>query len=294
MVYTLHAIATMVSDSVAYRNVVCLSHIVDGDGKKMSKSLGNILDPYEVFDKVGADALRWHFLARVAPDVQKRISVDIVADVASSFINTFWNTYGFFVLYARLDDVDLSQRIDATDRPEIDRWALALIERTARIVTESLDDYDARRAGEAIEEFVDQLSNWYVRRNRRRFWKSTDTGDKLAAYLTLYECLDVVTRLMAPFVPFIAESVYQNLVRNVDRTAPLSVHMTNWPVVDAAYRDDDLLDAIDVVQKVVGLGRAARAQSGHKTRQPLPDVESAGARPPMRRIRGSAQRPDSR
>ena len=253
--YTLHAIATMVSDSVAYRNVVCLSHIVDADGKKMSKSLGNILDPYAVFDTVGADALRWHFLARVAPDVQKRISVEIVADVASSFINTYWNTYGFFVLYARLDKVDLDKPVDAAARPEIDRWILALLEATARQVTESLDAYDARAAGEALESFVDQLSNWYVRRNRRRFWKSTDGADKQAAYLTLYECLETVTRLMAPFVPFITEAVYQNLVRSVDPAAPISVHMDEWPAVSPAYRDDTLLEAIDVVQKIVGLGR---------------------------------------
>ena len=128
--YTLHAIATLVSDSVAYKNCICLSHIVDKDGKKMSKSLGNIVNPYDVFDTIGADALRWYFLARLSPDVQKRISVDIVADVASSFINTFWNTYGFFILYARLDDVDLQQAVAVEDRPEIDRWALALCHKT--------------------------------------------------------------------------------------------------------------------------------------------------------------------
>ncbi len=270
--YTLHAIATMVSDSVAYKNVICLSHIVDADGKKMSKSLGNILDPYEVFDSVGADALRWYFLARVAPDVQKRISVDIVADVASSFINTFWNTYGFFVLYARLDKVDLSAVIPVEDRPEIDRWALALMAATESQVSEALDNYQLKTAGEAIESFVDQLSNWYVRRNRRRFWKSTDLADKQAAYLTLYECLDTAARLMAPMVPFLAESVYQNLTRSLNTEAPISVHMTTWPAVPAAYRDEALIAQFDVIQKVVGLGRAARSQTGVKTRQPLSKV----------------------
>ena len=267
--YTLHAIATLVSDSVAYRNVICLSHIVDKDGKKMSKSLGNIINPYEVFDSVGADPLRWYFLARLSPDVQKRISVDIVADVASSFINTFWNTYGFFVLYARIDEVDLARRIEVTERPEIDRWALSLAHRTVAVVTEALDNYDAKAAGEAIESFVDQLSNWYVRRNRRRFWKSTDADDKQAAYLTLYECLVTANKLMAPFVPFLAESVYQNLVRSVDPDAPVSVHMTDWPVAPEDWRNDELLSDIDVVQKVVGLARAARGQSGVRTRQPL-------------------------
>ena len=267
--YTLHAIATLVSDSIAYRNAICLNLIVDKDGKKMSKSLGNIVNPYDVFDTVGADPLRWYFLARLSPEVPKRISVDIVADVASSFINTFWNTYGFFVLYARIDEVDLTRPVAVADRPEIDRWALALAHRTGTTVTEAMERYDAKGAGEAIEAFVDQLSNWYVRRNRRRFWKSSDRDDKQAAYLTLYECLDLAHKLMAPFVPFLAESVYQNLVRRVHRDAPLSVHMADWPDPDPAWRDEALLGAIGVVQKVVGLARAARAQSGVRTRQPL-------------------------
>jgi isoleucyl-tRNA synthetase len=267
--YTLHAIAALVSDSVAFRNCICLNLIVDKDGKKMSKSLGNIVNPYDVFDAVGADALRWYFLARLNPEALKRISVDIVQDVASSFINTYWNTYGFFVLYARLDDVDLSREIPVADRPEIDRWALALLNDTIRIATAALDDFDAKRAGDAIESFVDQLSNWYVRRNRRRFWKSTDPEDKRSAYLTLYECLDGVNRLMAPFVPFITEHVYQNLVRSVDRDAPVSVHMSAWPEALDDRDDQDLLHDIGVVQKVVGLARAARGQSGVRTRQPL-------------------------
>ncbi|MDZ7767710.1 MAG: isoleucine--tRNA ligase [Woeseiaceae bacterium] len=267
--YTLHAIATLVSDSVAYRNCICLSHIVDKDGKKMSKSLGNIVNPYDVFDTVGADALRWYFLARLSPEVQKRISVEIVADVASSFINTFWNTYSFFVLYARLDDVDLDDDIPVIERPEIDRWAIALMHRTIRTCTGAMDDFDAKTAGDAIETFVDQLSNWYVRRNRRRFWKSTDKADTHAAYLTLYECLHVAHRLMAPFLPFLAENVYQNLVRGIRPDAPLSVHMTDWPEAEAALEDEQLLFDIGVVQKVVGLGRAARGLSGVRTRQPL-------------------------
>ncbi len=267
--YTLHAIATLVSDDVAYRNCICLNLIVDKDGKKMSKSVGNIINPYDVFDTVGADALRWYFLARLAPDAPKRVSVDIVADVASSFINTFWNTYGFFVLYARLDDVDLSRDVAVEKRPEIDRWALALLHKTIVTVTDAMDAFDAKAAGEAIESFVDQLSNWYVRRNRRRFWKSTDPEDKQAAYLTLYECLKGVHELMAPFVPFLAEHVYQNLVRSVDADALPSVHMGNWPEARPEWQNDALLHDIGVVQKVVGLGRAARGQSGVRTRQPL-------------------------
>ncbi len=285
--YTLHAISTLVSDSVAYKNCICLNLIVDKDGKKMSKSVGNIINPYDVFDTVGADALRWYFLARLSPDVAKRVSVEIVADVASSFINTFWNTYGFFVLYARLDKVDLSCKIAAEDRPEIDRWALALLHKTITTVTESLDNFDAKTAGESLESFVDQLSNWYVRRNRRRFWKSTDADDTQAAYLTLYECLHAAHKLMAPFIPFLAENVYQNLVRNVDPDAPLSVHMADWPVVEASWQDDGLLFDIDVVQKVVGLARAARGRSGVRTRQPLARLL---VRAPSEKATGALQR----
>jgi isoleucyl-tRNA synthetase len=227
--YTLHAIATLVSDSVAYRNCVCLSHIVDEHGKKMSKSQGNIVNPYDVFDTIGADPLRWYFLARLAPEAQKRISVNIVADVAASFVNTFWNTYSFFVMYARLDNIDLSRNVPVEARPEIDRWALSLLNRMVADVTEAMDRYDAQAAGGAIESFIDQLSNWYIRRNRRRFWKAEAGDDKQAAYLTLHECLDTVHRLMAPFMPFLSEAVYQNLVRGIDGEAPMSVHMTDWP-----------------------------------------------------------------
>jgi isoleucyl-tRNA synthetase len=267
--YTLHAISTMVEDSVAYRNVICLSHIVDADGKKMSKSLGNILDPYEVFDAVGADALRWHFTARVAPDMQKRLSVEVVQDVASSFFNTFWNTYAFFVMYANLDGVDLSVPVPVEDRPEIDRWAMALLEDTVEKVTKALDGYDAQAAGLAIESFVDQLSNWYVRLNRRRFWKAASGDDKQSAYLTLYECLDGVHRLMAPFIPFLSEAVYQNLVRSHDPAAASSVHMSSWPKSRPDWQDSTLLAETEVVQRVVGLGRSARNASKLKVRQPL-------------------------
>ena len=267
--YSLHAIATLVSDSVAYRNCVCLSHIVDKDGKKMSKSLGNIVNPYDVFDHIGADPLRWYFLARLAPEVQKRISVDIIAEVASSFINTLWNTYAFFTLYASLDKIDVSKTIDVAKRPEIDRWALAQLHHTTETVTAALDQYDARAGGEAIESFVSQLSNWYVRRNRRRFWKSEAGEDKDSAYLTLYQCLKTINRLLAPFMPFLTESIYQSLERSVNTATPLSIHMTDWPQPDPAWKDDDLIASVDILQKVVGLGRAARESSRIRVRQPL-------------------------
>ena len=267
--YSLHAIAALVSDSVAYRNCICLAHIVDADGKKMSKSQGNIVNPYDVFDHVGADPLRWYLACRIAPEAQKRISVDFVRGVASGFINTWWNTYAFFVMYAKLDRIDMSDGIPIAERPEIDRWALALLHRTVTEVTDALEAYDVYRAGRAIESFVDQLSNWYVRRNRRRFWKAAAGPDKQAAYLTLYECLHTVNRLMAPIMPFITETVHRNLVRGVDDAAPPSVHMSEWPAPDPAARNDALIAEIDVVQRVVGLGRAARNSSGVRVRQPL-------------------------
>ena len=267
--YTLHAIATLISDSVAYKNVICLGHIVDEHGKKMSKSLGNIIKPDEVFDAVGADALRWHFAARVAPDMQKRVSVELISNVASSFINTYWNTYAFFVLYARLDKIDPRLPVESGALAVLDRWILALLEQTKSSVTQALDSYDVQTAGAAIEMFVDQLSTWYVRRSRRRFWKATDGADKQAAYRTLYECLETVTYLMAPIVPFLAEEVFQNLVRGTRADAPLSVHMARWPESRPEYLDAQLLEQMAVVQRVVSLGRAARSKSNLKIRQPL-------------------------
>jgi isoleucyl-tRNA synthetase len=267
--YTLHAIATLVSDSVAFRHVICLSHVVDQDGRKMSKSQGNILAPDDVFDTAGADALRWFFLVRSAPDAQKRISVELVREVATGFLNTYWNTYAFLVTYANLDQVDFTQAVPVAKRPEIDRWVLALLQDTRERVTACLDGYDNKGAGEAIEGFVEQLSNWYIRRNRRRFWKAGRGADKQAAYLTLYECLVAVNKLLAPFMPMVAETLHQNLVRRVNPAAPLSVHMEPWPAGDSAQADPALLADHRVVQRVVFLGRAARAGSGHRVRQPL-------------------------
>jgi len=267
--YSLHAIATIVSDTVAYKNCICLNHIVDTNGKKMSKSQGNIIDPYDVFDNVGADPLRWYFLARLAPDAQKRFSNKIVAEVASSFVNTLWNTYTFFVLYANLDEVDLNDNIAYEKRPEIDRWILALLYRTINLVTSGLENYDAKAAGETIENFTDQLSNWYIRRNRRRFWKSESGSDKQSAYLTLYICLNNLHRLVAPFMPFLADDIYQNLVRNHQKYAPISVHLSTWPTANADWEDDKLLREISVVQQVVALGRSAREKSRIRIRQPL-------------------------
>ena len=190
-------------------------------------------------------------------------------EVASSFVNTLWNTYAFFMLYASLDDIDLDDEVALTDRPEIDRWALALTHHTVRTVTDAMDTYDARGAGQALENFVDQLSNWYIRRNRRRFWKSEAGTNKQSAYLTLYQCLDTLQRLIAPFMPFLAEAMYQNLVCSRDPTAPISVHMSEWPEVPDAWQNTALREATEVIQAIVALGRGAREASQIRVRQPL-------------------------
>ena len=267
--YSLHAIATLVSDTVAYRNCICLNHIVDADGKKMSKSQGNIIDPNDVFENIGADPLRWYFLARLAPDAQKRISNKIVGEVASSFVNTLWNTYSFFILYANLDGATFNDNIPYEARPEIDRWVLALLYRTIELTTGALENYDAKGAGEEIENFTNQLSNWYIRRNRRRFWKSGPGLDQQSAYLTLYTCLHNLHRLIAPFMPFLAEEIYQNLVRSCQKDSPISVHLSAWPKAELYWQDDGLISAISVVQQVVALGRSAREESRVRVRQPL-------------------------
>lgn len=267
--YTMHAIAAMVSDQVAFRNVICLSHIVDQEGRKMSKSLGNTMDVNEIFGTCGADALRWHFLARVLPEGQKRMSLRIVQDVVSGFLNTYWNIYAFFVTYANLDTLPLERNPPAEALAPADRWILALLQHTVHTATEALDDYDAHRAGSAIERFVGQLSNWYIRRNRRRFWKSGLGADKGAAHATLYTCLHTVNRLIAPFAPFLAETVYGNLERSLYAEAPQSVHMTSWPEIATHTVDTQLIAQVDLVQRVVSLGRAARNTCGHRVRQPL-------------------------
>ena len=267
--YTLHAISTLVSDCVAFRHVVCLSHIVDKNGRKMSKSQGNIINPYDVFNRCGADPLRWHFLGRVSPDGQKRISMEIIQGVLSGFINTYWNTYGFFITYARIDTPDLQTAPAPAAFSAMDRWALASLQHTIQLCSEALDRFDAKSAGEAIERFVESLSNWYVRRNRRRFWKADHGADKQAAYYTLYTCLKNATLLMAPFMPFLSEAIYQNTVRRAQPNSPESVHMMPWPEGEAAWANEALLAETEAVRKAVHLGRAARELSGVRVRQPL-------------------------
>ncbi len=268
--YSLHAIATLLFDSPAYRNVICLGHVVDAAGEKMSKSRGNVIDPYLIFDQVGADALRWYFFVGSPPGEAKRVSVELVAEGSHKLFNTLWNTAKFFTTYANADGVGVPPDVLLASRPDLDRWAVSRLESVTDEVTRLLERYDALGAGRAIERFVDDLSNWYVRPSRARFWGATLTADKQAAYRTLWESLTRVTRLLAPFVPFFAEALYRELIRSMDPLGPESVHLDAWPPANHAAIDESLLDAMGVAKRAVDLGRQARAGAKVKTRQPLP------------------------
>ncbi|HEX7003468.1 MAG TPA: isoleucine--tRNA ligase [Trueperaceae bacterium] len=286
--YSLHALATLLTntdeeyrgplagleaDTSAFRNVICLGHIVDENGEKMSKSKGNVVDPWTVLNAQGADALRWYLYSSSPPGATKRFSQNLVEETVRDFFNTLWSTYHFFVLYANLDEPDLTSAPAPADRPLIDRWLVARLEALVRDVTRMLEEYDPTGASRAVRDFVvDELSNWYVRRNRRRFWKSEDDRDKAAAYASLYEALVTVAKLMAPMAPFTAEEIYRNLVVTLDQAAPESVHLARWPEVREELLDEELLRDMGALVRVVELGRAARAASGVKTRQPLPEV----------------------
>jgi isoleucyl-tRNA synthetase len=271
--YSLLAVSTMLFDKSSYRNCLVLGHILDAEGKKMSKSLGNVIDPWDVFETQGADALRWALYTSTNPGNARRFSRDLVAETVRKYLLTLWNTYSFFVTYARIDGFDPKEDyVEPEGRSLMDRWALSELQLTVRSVTERLDAYDVTAAGRAIGEFVDELSNWYVRRSRRRFWKGEDDQDKKAAHSTLYECLVTVTKLTAPFTPFIAEALYQNLVVNVDDVTPESVHLADWPEYREELVDRDLSERMSAARRVVGLGRAARNAAAIKTRQPLREV----------------------
>ena len=273
--YSLLAISALMTDGhTCYKNVVCLGHILDGEGRKMSKHVGNVVDPWSVLNKQGADALRWYLFAASSPWFARRFSPEHIDEVIRKFILTLWNTYSFYTLYANIDGFDPDAQatggaVPVADRPLMDQWILGDLHILVRKVTAELEGYDAFAAGRAIADFVDELSNWYVRRSRRRFWKSEADADKIAAYLTLNECLVTLSKLLAPFMPFLAEELYQNLVAERSPEAPESVHLVDWPVADEALIDEDLSFRMAVARQVVNLGRAARNATQIKTRQPV-------------------------
>jgi len=270
--YTLHALSTLLFKQPCFKNVICLGHILDAEGEKMSKTKGNVVDPWDILNKQGADALRWYMFTSSPPGNVKRFSAEPVAEVMRKFLSTLWNTYTFFILYANIDQFDPNTSEPPQDIPEIDRWILSELNQLIIEVTEAMDNYDPTSAGRRIEEFVDRLSNWYVRRSRRRFWKSESDADKLAAYFTLYECLVSLTKLLAPLTPFIAEEIYQNLVCSVKPKAQESVHLCDFPSGDVSKVDNLLADDTRLAMKICSLGRAARSKAGIKVRQPLEKV----------------------
>ena len=271
--YSLLAASTMLFGRSSYRTCMVLGHVLDPEGKKMSKSRGNVIDPWKIFKKQGADALRWALYTATSPGNPRRFSEEQVDEAVRKHLLTLWNTYAFFVTYARIDSFDpQSDYVSPQERSLMDRWALSELQLTTRTVAERLDAYDVTAAGRALGEFVDELSNWYVRRSRRRFWKGEDDLDKKSAHSTLYECLVAVAKLSAPFTPFVSETLYQNLVVNAADDAPESVHLADWPEVDGALVDERLSKHMAAARRVVNLGRAARNAAAIKTRQPLREV----------------------
>jgi isoleucyl-tRNA synthetase len=269
--YSLHAEATMLYDSCAYRNVVCLGLILDAEGQKMSKSKGNVIEPWTVLERFGADPFRWYLLTVQSAGESFRFSLDAIQE-AMRLLLTLWNTYAFLVTYASLPDGWTPAAVEPdAERPLIDRWALARLDETVRSVSEALEGYDAAAGGRAIGEFVDQLSNWYVRTGRRRFWRSDDPGDRRSAFATLHECLATTALLIAPFCPFVADEMYANLVAAHDPGDAGSVHLADWPA-PAGREDPELVASMDMARDVVSLGRSARKDAKIRVRQPLGEV----------------------
>ena len=269
--YTLHAISTLVFDSHCFNNVICLGLILDKDGYKMSKSRGNVVEPWDVITQHGADALRWYLYTAGPPGQERRFSEDLVGDVVRNFTLTLWNTYSFFVTYANLDEWSPTSEMKP-DYSDLDRWLLSSLNALVRDVTDAYENYNVPAATRPIEKFVDQLSNWYLRRSRRRFWKTESDSDKFAAYATLYKALKTLCYLLAPTMPFMAEEVYQNLVRSFDKEAPLSVHLADWPTFDPDLVDEKLNRDMITIMKLASLGHAARNSENLKVRQPLSEA----------------------
>lgn len=263
---SLHQLGVMLFDSVAYKSVICHGLVLDAHGEKMSKSRGNVVDPWEVIKSQGADAIRWYLYTSAPPELSRRFSTELVAE-AAKHLSTWWNTWQFFLMNANVAQVDLRQEVDPQLYTDLDRWIAARLQKTVREVTDYLEVYDLTKAAKSLEVLVDVLSNWYVRLNRRRFWENDP-----AAYQTLYRALVTIAKLQAPFTPFLAEAMWRNLVPAVDPQAPESVHLADWPQVDEALLDEQLLRDGELAMQVISIGRAARVASKQKVRQPLAEV----------------------
>lgn len=272
--YSLHAIATLLFENISFKNVICLGHILDGDGQKMSKSKGNIVDPWSVLNANGADAFRWYLYTASPPGNSRRFSVDLVGEVVRNFMLPLWNTYSFFATYANLASWKPGHELPASALSPLDKWILSELHTMVRDVTDAYEQYDVTAATRPVEKFVDSLSNWWLRRSRRRFWKSegemTDTDR--AAYSTLHECLATLSKLLAPAMPFMADAIYRNLVVPFDATAPHSVHLADWPTAQLWKIDEKLMSEMRTVMRAASLGHAARARANRKVRQPLAEA----------------------
>ena len=268
--YTLMAISTLLFDKAPYKNVIVLGHVQDKDGKKMSKHKGNVVDPWVVLDKQGADAIRWYFYINSSPWLPNRFYEEAVNEGQRKFMGTLWNTYAFFVLYANIDNFDPNNYTLEYDKLNpMDKWILSKLNSLIKFIDEGLDNYKLTETSRAMSDFVDELSNWYVRRSRERFWGKDMPQDKVNAYMTLYTVLVTLTKLSAPFTPFIAESIYQNLVCKVSKDQPESVHLCDFPTYDEKFIDKKLEEDMDSVLSIVVAGRAGRNTANIKNRQPI-------------------------
>ena len=268
--YSLLAISTLIFNKAPYKNVIVLGHVQDENGQKMSKSKGNAVDPFEALEKFGADAIRWYFYTNSAPWLPNRFHDKAVTEGQRKFMGTLWNTYAFYVLYANIDEFDPTKySLKDCKLTVMDKWLLSKLNSMVQSVDDNLADYHIPEAARALQEFVDDMSNWYVRRGRERYWVQGLPEDKIAAYMTLYTALVTTAKAAAPMIPFMTESIYQNLVKSVDKTAPESIHLCDFPTVDNSAIDKSLEENMDKVLEIVVLGRAARNGSSLKNRQPL-------------------------
>ena len=268
--YSLLAISTLLFDNASYKNVIVLGHVQDKDGKKMSKSKGNAVDPMDALRKHGADAIRWYFYENSAPWLPNRFHDDAVQEGQRKFMGTLWNTYAFYVLYANIDNFDATKYELEYDKLSVmDKWLLSRLNTLIKAVDSNLANYKVTETAKVLQDFVDEMSNWYVRRSRERFWGKDMNQDKINAYMTLYTALTTVVKLAAPMVPFITESIYRNLVCSVDDKAPISVHLCDFPVANESFIDTELEAEMELVLEIVVLGRAARNASNIKNRQPI-------------------------
>ena len=278
--YSLLAISTLIFNKAPYKNVIVLGLVQDENGQKMSKSKGNAVDPFEALATYGADAIRWYFYTNSAPWLPSRFHGKAVQEGQRKFMGTLWNTYAFFVLYANIDGFDATKyMLDRASLSVMDRWILSRMNTMVKDVDENLANYRIPEAARALDSFTDELSNWYVRRCRERYWTQETTQDKINAYMTLYTALVTTAKAAAPFIPFMAEDIYRNLVCSIDKNAPESVHLCLFPEVDERMIDSSLERAMDEVRAIVELGRAARNGANIKNRQPLQDITVVGLDP---------------